>query len=934
MSDSIRGENLQVDPRLDALLSRALGRGTLPRQQRQRHLERLGLASRLGGSASIWRAPVVSGRPPSHTAAQPVTPPIRRRRQWLELGAAVLAVVLVGSLLVALFRDWEGGEDNQQLAASPEATEETVIPSPTTEPTAHELLFATSQTVGAISSNDDSGRVTAFDAQTGNLVYAIETRVYPDAVLSSDGTRLFILSGGVISSGGTTDTTLQMVNAATGAERWSAKVENRVLWTDGEGPTTLAVSYDGSRLFVYSAGESDGYTIQVFDTEDGELVRTIEGVAGCAAQLFLSADGRSLYVVCMAEASAPQVIDLDTMTVAGVMQGFGGAISGAAASPDGRDLYITHDVDGVLRLTVVDMNARAVVNQRDIVLMGGDALHSLNLTAISPDGARLFVGIGSQSGGESPVGTQVWVWDISALQNGSGKIAAPAAIDGWSLAAGPDNRSVFAIRNERGATPGNETRSSSTIVRLSTENGSEPFVTRPDWQVLRLFSGRVTDSPPPPTTDEPESALSDLTVPDELPRMMTLSTRQTTAPESERLLFNGTDGLVVQIDVRRWTDGEALDPPDRSTPIQIGGLTVHVTPEPNGGWPRTALWRDQRFVYSLSILSYPPGGWTRDDLLALVTAFSSPASAGVCPTTPWTGPENRNVNGLPEAYWIDGDGLALGQAEGRLVEGVNQATFVTAPNNKLVDPDPSARVTISGTRLFTGYERAIPLEMRDQTIDWNVPAGTLVRVQIRSTLIFPTFGCWQIEAKFGGNTLRAVVNVEPDVSVREPASIWETLRWRPLYALPSESSPPCERTPARQVIGDFGPLASDTATNGGPVYLNGPDVEGVIPIPDVPADDGGYYARVMFVTGGDYTGPMLARAAAGSAPIGFSIAAPDATPAGEWQLQDPAGTSPTAGVRHWIVYLRLSGPGCYALQIDGLDFTSVIAFEAVAEDGS
>ena len=100
MSEGIFNDDLQVDPRLDALLSRALGHGALPRQQRQRHLERLGLAPRLGGSAGMWRAPVVVGRPPSSTAPQPVAPPIRRRhRQWLELGAAALAVLLVGTLL-------------------------------------------------------------------------------------------------------------------------------------------------------------------------------------------------------------------------------------------------------------------------------------------------------------------------------------------------------------------------------------------------------------------------------------------------------------------------------------------------------------------------------------------------------------------------------------------------------------------------------------------------------------------------------------------------------------------------------------------------------------------------------------------------------------------------------------------------------------------
>jgi hypothetical protein len=135
------------------------------------------------------------------------------------------------------------------------------------------------------------------------------------------------------------------------------------------------------------------------------------------------------------------------------------------------------------------------------------------------------------------------------------------------------------------------------------------------------------------------------------------------------------------------------------------------------------------------------------------------------------------------------------------------------------------------------------------------------------------------------------------------------------------------------VFDDFGPVVGDMQINGGPVYLNGPDENGAISLAGAASEDGGYYQRVMFVVGGDYTGPLLVRPSPGSGPIGFTNAAPDPSPAGEWHLTDPAGTSPTPGVRHWIVYLRFDGPGCHALQIDGLDFSSIIVFEVVAEGG-
>jgi len=825
MSDKFRDDNnnLNVDPRLDALLSRALSRGSVPRQQRQRHLERLGIAPHLGGSASMWRAPVVAGRPPSSTSPQPASFPARRR-QWLEVCAAVLAVVLVGALLVALFRDWSGGEDDQQLAASPEATSPAVTATsleplliPTPEPTAHERLFAISHIV---STGGDivGGRVTAYDAETAEIAYWIDTGQSPDAILSPDGTRLFVAAN---SEDGDT---LSSYDAVSGDRNWSVSIEHRHIWQFGEGPTALAVSQDGSRLFVYSASAPGDYTIQVFDTADGRLGRVIDGVAGCTAQLFPAADGRTLYVVCLNESAAPQVIDLEAWTSAGVMQGFGGVITGAAATSDGRYLYIPHDIDSELRLTVVHMNERTISTQRDIVHMASDPLHSLNITAVSPDGSRLFIGLGSESGEGGPAADEVWAWNTAVLHDDpSREILREGPITGWSLAPAPDNRSVFAIHNQNWAALGYSEPSGATILRVTIDGDgdTETFATRPDWQVLRLFSGRVNNTPEPPSTDEPEPAPS--------------------------------------------------TPPD---------------------------------------------------------------STSVCPTTPWADLEGRDVNLLPEAYWIEGDGLALGHLDGRLVEGENALAWVV-DSPGIVDPDTSARVMMRGTRVGTSYGGSVPLELRDYAIEYNAVIDGGVEHHIDSTFIFPTYGCWQIEAEFGSGWVRAVVYVEPDYSVRNPAMIWDVLRWRPLHELGIDPTPPCLRMAPQQVIDGLGPLLGDMQTNGGPVYLSGLDENGAIRIDIEPLEDGSYYAQVSFVTSGDYTGPLLVRPSPGGGTIGFSSVAPFRDPPGEWHLQDPADIHPTGGVRQWWpVYLRLVGPGCHALQIDGLDFSSIIVFEVLAEDGA
>jgi DNA-binding beta-propeller fold protein YncE len=338
------------------------------------------------------------------------------------------------------------------------------------------------------------GRVTVYDTETTELAYWIETGPNPDAALSRDGTRLYVVAN---DAGGTGDI-LSANEALSGEELWSVPIETRVQWTGSEGPTTLAVAPDGSRLYVYSAVGPGGYQIQVFDTADGEQVATIDGVAGCQAQLFPSTDGRSLYVVCLAEIAPPQVIDLETMTSAGVLPGIGGYVTGAAATSDGSRLYITHDIDTELRLTIIDTNGRVIANQLDIVHLAANPLHSLNLLALSPDGSRLFLGVGEERDDGNPVAREVWVWDTAWPEVGSTLRLVPLGqINGWTLAAGSDNRSVYVVHNTQGTDPGGQPRSTATISRMRFDARAQNFAVLTNHETLRIFSGRVSDNPLP-----------------------------------------------------------------------------------------------------------------------------------------------------------------------------------------------------------------------------------------------------------------------------------------------------------------------------------------------------------------------------------------------------------------------------------------------------
>jgi DNA-binding beta-propeller fold protein YncE len=384
------------------------------------------------------------------------------------------------------------------------------LPAPTPAPAAQERLFVVSRV--ADPGGVEGGRVTAYDTQTTDLAYWIETGPDPDAVLSHDGTRLYVAGSDPDGSGDI----LSANEALSGEELWSVPIHNRVQWMGGEGPTTLAVSQDGTRLFIYSTTGPGSYAIQVFDTADGRLGRVIHGVAGCVAQLFPSPDNRSLYVVCLSERVAPQVIDLETMTSAGVLPGIGGYVTGAAATSDGSRLYITHDIDTELRLTVIDTNGRVIADQRDIVHLAANPLHSLNLLALSQDGSRLFLGVGEERDDGNPVAREVWVWDTAQLHVGSIQALRPLGnLNGWSLAAGPDNRSVYAVQNSHGLDPGGQPRSTATISWMGFDAQAENFAVLTHHETLRLFSGRVSNTPLLSESPATEIGMVDkLTLPD------------------------------------------------------------------------------------------------------------------------------------------------------------------------------------------------------------------------------------------------------------------------------------------------------------------------------------------------------------------------------------------------------------------------------------
>lgn len=118
--------------------------------------------------------------------------------------------------------------------------------------------------------------------------------------------------------------------------------------------------------------------------------------------------------------------------------------------------------------------------------------------------------------------------------------------------------------------------------------------------------------------------------------------------------------------------------------------------------------------------------------------------------------------------------------------------------------------------------------------------------------------------------------------------------------------------------------ACPTTGAGGPVQ---PSPVGLSLMPFIGSSWEG--ARVTWTASPSYAGPILIRGAQLDGPHGLGFGEGH-VPYDELQVLAPGQQAPTppGGGRAWLSFTRVRGPGCYAYQVDGTSFSSVIVFRA------
>lgn len=164
----------------------------------------------------------------------------------------------------------------------------------------------------------------------------------------------------------------------------------------------------------------------------------------------------------------------------------------------------------------------------------------------------------------------------------------------------------------------------------------------------------------------------------------------------------------------------------------------------------------------------------------------------------------------------------------------------------------------------------------------------------------------------------------------EPKSVGVSELRRPLH-VPTVASGRCPRTlggrPAPHVA---------IALGSGPAYpvpgleAAPPSRKGVVRLYANERKDGAYWHKILWAVDPRYDGPLLIRGRGLDPPQALRFVRPSAGVGGyEGQVSElEFGAEESASWRYGPSVTILPGPGCYAFQIDGTNFSKVIVFEA------
>lgn len=441
---------------------------------------------------------LIATTPPQRSASRATTQPIPLHPsrpnlpgQLVRLAAAILAFVVAGGLLVAVFGLTGNGEDDRQGAPAIGAANQ-------------DRLYVLTE----------YGTFTAYDAETREELYSLDVSYASQAAMSPDGARFYLTTPATDTNPGS----LIALNAEDGSLIWRAPQTMSPVGYINDGPPSMALSADGSRLYLYVYRRNGdtfvGYSIRTIDAMTGATIgeaETTDGSnSGCAPQLQASQSNGRVFLTCWAGyrlrifdlgmARFTYDIDLPTRDTIGSNIQSTDSIVGAAQSSNGRYLYVVSDGP---RINVVNTGPGELEATHDIPTDEPAPVHR-GLVALSEDGTRLAIGLQTvaHDNGLHDVG-RIIVVDTTTWQPVADLNLDPALHDppmtGHAMTFSPDGSALYVSTTEYEDGTVNVVKSSS-VVKIDIATGEREVVIESDdsrTQVWRVFSGRVGASQSP-----------------------------------------------------------------------------------------------------------------------------------------------------------------------------------------------------------------------------------------------------------------------------------------------------------------------------------------------------------------------------------------------------------------------------------------------------
>ncbi len=236
--------------------------------------------------------------------------------------------------------------------------------------------------------NEFDNTVSVIDTATNAVTAAISVGSHPYGVaVSPDGSQVYVVNVCASSSSSCANGTVSVIDTATNAVTGSPI-------TVGNNPFGVAVSPDGSRVYVANSGSG---TVSVIDTAENAVTAVIS-VGNAPYGVAVSPDGSRVYVANFGS-NTVSVIDTASNTVTGSAITVGSFPEGVAVSPEGSRVYVANQCLGCTNgtVSVIDTASDSVVTTITVganpsslgAFVGPGALIATNSSASGVEGEQI-----------------------------------------------------------------------------------------------------------------------------------------------------------------------------------------------------------------------------------------------------------------------------------------------------------------------------------------------------------------------------------------------------------------------------------------------------------------------------------------------------------------------------------------------------------------